>query len=207
VQSKTCFNCLRELPVSGFHKNPGGKFGVRSDCIDCFRERRRSGEVQVNADRKRAKSRERYAANRDREMARTTAWIRSHPDNAKAIRSRYWHSHKEQEQANVREWHAKNPRKRVEYSENRRAMVRGAGGTFTASDIDAIYDRQGGVCAYCPSQLNGVFHIDHATPLSRGGSNWPDNLRVACPPCNLKKHDKTSEEFMSYLNHTSTRGG
>ena len=31
---------------------------------------------------------------------------------------------------------------------------------------------------------------DHLIPLSRGGSNWPANLRPACGPCNREKWDQ-----------------
>jgi len=33
-------------------------------------------------------------------------------------------------------------------------------------------------------------HIDHVKPISKGGSNWPANLRPACEPCNLRKSDQ-----------------
>jgi 5-methylcytosine-specific restriction endonuclease McrA len=41
------------------------------------------------------------------------------------------------------------------------------------------------------------FHVDHKTPLSRGGSNWPSNIVCACAECNMKKNAKTAEEFLS----------
>jgi len=31
--------------------------------------------------------------------------------------------------------------------------------------------------------------VDHVIPLSRGGSDHPSNMVVACRPCNLKKGD------------------
>ncbi len=38
--------------------------------------------------------------------------------------------------------------------------------------------------------------MDHMVPLSRGGLHCWTNVCLACPPCNLSKHDKTAEEFM-----------
>jgi 5-methylcytosine-specific restriction endonuclease McrA len=51
-------------------------------------------------------------------------------------------------------------------------------------------------CSYC----GGPFEeVDHAIPLSRGGSNWPANLRPACKSCNRRKFTKTIWEFRELL--------
>jgi 5-methylcytosine-specific restriction endonuclease McrA len=42
----------------------------------------------------------------------------------------------------------------------------------------------------------GTDHLEHKTPLSRGGTNAFDNLDVACRSCNCKKHAKTLEEYL-----------
>ncbi|WP_202495510.1 HNH endonuclease [Streptomyces sp. SID4982] len=55
-------------------------------------------------------------------------------------------------------------------------------------------------CVYCGRLPHLVkIHVDHAIPLSRGGSDAWHNLVPACEPCNLKKHAKTPEEFLASL--------
>ncbi len=57
-----------------------------------------------------------------------------------------------------------------------------------------IYRRDGRSCQYC-GESYGPLCIDHVFPLSRGGSNDPDNLTVACVSCNSSKRDKTVSEW------------
>lgn len=60
----------------------------------------------------------------------------------------------------------------------------------------AVYSRDGRRCAYC-GDTDGPFHFDHIFPLSRGGSDDPNNITVACSTCNLSKGDKTLQEWMA----------
>jgi 5-methylcytosine-specific restriction endonuclease McrA len=49
------------------------------------------------------------------------------------------------------------------------------------------------VCAYCgskPAHIAHSRHIDHITPLSRGGSHTAENLAPACAACNRAKAAK-----------------
>ena len=43
-------------------------------------------------------------------------------------------------------------------------------------------------CKFCPSKEN--LTIDHIIPLSKGGTNNPDNLQTLCSSCNKKKSNK-----------------
>jgi 5-methylcytosine-specific restriction endonuclease McrA len=79
--------------------------------------------------------------------------------------------------------------------ENRRAHKQGSEGSYTQKDIQQIFAQQQGTCAYCHQQLT-EYHIDHVVPLSRGGTNWPDNLALACSACNLSKGAKLLSEWI-----------
>ena len=46
-------------------------------------------------------------------------------------------------------------------------------------------------CAYC-HQPATRWEADHIVPRSRGGSDRPSNLALACPTCNLKKGNRTA---------------
>lgn len=57
-----------------------------------------------------------------------------------------------------------------------------------------VFERDGLVCAYCGCE-SGPHEIDHIVPVKRGGTNDPDNLCVACRPCNISKSDLLLSEW------------
>lgn len=65
----------------------------------------------------------------------------------------------------------------------------GADGSYARADIDRLHRLQRGKCAGCKCVLV-KYHIDHVTPLALGGSNWPSNLQLLCPTCNMQKNAK-----------------
>lgn len=77
----------------------------------------------------------------------------------------------------------------------RRSRLRGAPGFCTIEQAQARVDYFGGLCSYCHEAP--FEHLDHAIPVSRGGTSWPSNLRPACSQCNLSKWTKTWKEFLA----------
>lgn len=72
-------------------------------------------------------------------------------------------------------------------TQKRRARKRGAGGSFTAAQVRALFAKQRGCCAWCGTSLKDGYHRDHRVPLARGGSNEISNIDLLCGPCNLSK--------------------
>jgi hypothetical protein len=50
-------------------------------------------------------------------------------------------------------------------------------------------------CQYCGVVMPSDLEVDHIVPRSRGGSNRPSNLVVACHDCNATKGNQTALEF------------
>ena len=60
-----------------------------------------------------------------------------------------------------------------------------------------IIARDGAICYLCDESFTyDDLTIEHVIPLSRGGTHAPDNLRVACRPCNSSKGPKLLSEFL-----------
>lgn len=68
-------------------------------------------------------------------------------------------------------------------------------GSLPQSLRTLIMDRDGEVCFYCRSKT-GPWEVDHIHPVSKGGDDSPDNLCVACKPCNRAKGAKSVEEWI-----------
>lgn len=86
----------------------------------------------------------------------------------------------------------------------RRARLREADGAYTTKDLVRIWHRQRGECARCHVRIGNrpsdtEYHIDHVTPIARGGSNYEKNIQLLCAPCNWQKGNKTPAEYTLYL--------
>ena len=79
----------------------------------------------------------------------------------------------------------------VAWAATRRVRTRANGGKFTRADITWLATAQSGTCLFCGDPLGDeVPHIDHWVPISRGGSNDPDNLALLHQSCNGRKGAK-----------------
>ena len=131
---------------------------------------------------------------------RVKAWHEAHPDKCREHVRRYKASHRDILRERDREYMAQRPEQRRKNEHTRRARKMSVGGSFTLEEISQQFDRQENKCYYCGALLIGVpYHIDHKTPISRGGSNDIDNIALACVSCNLQKHTRTDTEYMEYI--------
>lgn len=120
--------------------------------------------------------------------ARLRRWRRKNVKRIRAYESRY-----------KKRWRRKHPeaaklKSRLARS-RRRALENNAEGTYSARDIAALQVRQKGKCNGCQADISQDYHVDHIIPLSRGGSNWPSNLQLLCETCNVRKSDRTMQEW------------
>lgn len=88
-----------------------------------------------------------------------------------------------------------NPEQAKHRSDLRRLRESTAEGSYSSADIMKIREELGNCCAYCGLMLNNNGHVDHKTPLAKGGNNLIENLTLACFQCNTEKHAKTVLEY------------
>ena len=192
VSSGLCVACDRERNRARYQADEG----VRERVKEASRARHHAKRDEIIA-----QARERYYANHEERKARNRAHHQANRDeiNAKA-RDRYYADPGAYKERNRRA-RAENPEKYRELDRVRwqryKARKLNAPGTFTADDVGRIVAEQGGKCVYCDALLDDGYEIDHKTPLSRGGSNWPENMQALCRRCNRSKGARTHDEVLA----------
>lgn len=101
----------------------------------------------------------------------------------------------EKPKAATRDWELRNPEAVATRWRNRRARKMGADGSHTKAEIQLLFIKQKGRCAYCKCRIGKSAPADHIIPLAKGGSNWIRNIQILCQPCNQEKHAKDPLEF------------
>jgi 5-methylcytosine-specific restriction endonuclease McrA len=66
----------------------------------------------------------------------------------------------------------------------------GGTGVISNEHLVSLHRWQDHCCFYCRSPLKDAETIEHVVPLSRGGSNNPWNVTLACSDCNTKKNNR-----------------
>ena len=121
------------------------------------------------------------------------------------VRREWYHKNLEKSREYRRRWYANNREKLIAKPasektlalwRNKAAKKRATVGAHTAQDIEEIHRSQKFKCAVCQKSTRRKFHVDHITPLSRGGSNNRSNLQILCPFCNMSKGPKDAATFM-----------
>lgn len=77
----------------------------------------------------------------------------------------------------------------------RKAREHGAQGSYTWTQVIALFLLFDRSCAYCAQPISGQPDPDHVVPLSRGGHNGISNILPACRLCNGDKRDLFVEDW------------
>lgn len=167
------------------------RYACNGKCATCAKKDC-STYHQKHLEQERQRKKQWAKDNPERNCAQTHQWKFSNPEK---------HAH--MERSAKQRLFAKDPeafrlRHRI-YASLRRARILAADGRYTPLDILKIYAWQQGKCYWCKALVGNTYHVDHIVPLARGGSNRPENLCVACQPCNNHKYTKMPYEFAGRL--------
>ena len=203
VEKKLCRKCGVVKDTSSFHRHKKYKF--QSICKEC-----KASYARENKDAIAERQHEYWISNKETLSKYRAEWYLENIETARKNAKENYQKNSTERKSKARSYAIENSEKvkktKKEYyennkdvfmasSRNRRARNRGASGSHTKDDIILILTMQNDKCAWCRSRLNGKYHIDHIQPLSKGGSNFPNNLQILCAKCNLRKGPKDPIDF------------
>lgn len=212
---KTCSNCQESKPLDEYHKEKRVADGRQAQCKECMRERRRQFRLDhpdadkkyydTNIERLQERRKELYKdpERRAKEREQQRKYYLKHQEHLKAKAKAYGKANypKIAERAKIyrsdpenRERSNASSRKYRAKPENKKALAyramryfhrkHNAKGHSTKQQLQWRWDYYGGKCWICECEAT---EFDHVIPITKGGSNWPANLRPICRSCNARK--------------------
>jgi 5-methylcytosine-specific restriction endonuclease McrA len=155
--------------------------------------------ISLHPERQRHYAAAYYARHPDRCIASTLASRAKDPEKARVRDRRYVDEHRQERSDYARKYRAEHLDSFRAWASKRRATKRSApdAGLSNADTDAAQLRRQRRRCYLCGQKIIGRnWHRDHIVPLSRDGtSDGPWNIIIACPTCNVRKHNKLPHEW------------
>lgn len=179
VTLRACQTCKKEVPQTEMNAPEY----VR--CRPCDNARNRKCRA-ANPTPSRLSTKRWQSANAEKRKAYAREYERKNQDKKRARHKRWQQRHLTYCAEKNRAAYAANPLKTYVRRWRYRARVAKAQGYATLKEIQARVEMFGSKCWVCRAPYTA---IDHVKPISKGGSNWPANLRPICGPCNSRKHN------------------
>lgn len=164
--------------------------GRSAQCKEC-RYKRKRDKYHTDATsrtKEREQQRHYYQKHREALLAKAIAYQQANAVKRAIYISEYRKRPGNQDKANQRsKVYRDNPKNKMVLS-HRQALYHyrkyEAQGFSTKDQLQARWEYYGGRCWIC---VNEATEIDHVIPLTKGGTNWPANLKPICRSCNARK--------------------
>ena len=116
-----------------------------------------------------------YRLNRETRLAAAADYRKKNTDNTRA---------------SCRAYYRANRHKFYDANQRRRARLR-ANGPVESINRRHVWQRDKGICWLCRKPVDfEKMHLDHVTPVSKGGAHTHANVRTSCAHCNIGKKDR-----------------
>lgn len=220
--TKTCIKCNTTKDISQFTFRKDTQKYINS-CRACENERKRKHKLDnlehykniqkeyliKNKDLLSEKKKKYYEENKEYILNKIKKHKENNRDKVLEAKRNSYYRHRESKLEKAKQYYDLNKEKIREYKKEynrkqenkplfrnarhrRRARLKDS--DVTPSQIRALVKKSKN-CYWCNVKLNKNYHIDHYTPISKGGKHTISNLVVSCPKCNLQKNAKDPFEF------------
>ena len=212
---KICCMCKNIKEEVHFCKNKNSKDGLSAQCRECaklYRDLHKQDEINYSSYNKQYWNHYRED-NKDIINERQKKDYENNPQKYQEQQKKSHQNHREERlikqhayyEDNKEYFAEKNKKYRNEHIDEillrnrQREKLLDSFPIIKQSEINNLLDTHNHRCFYCLIEVKrGInLHLDHKTPLARGGAHSTDNLVPACRNCNLRKGTQTVEEFLS----------
>lgn len=127
------------------------------------------------------------------EIVRKRLWREANPEVVRETNRVWREANPEKHRRNNRTWYEGNPEWVKAKNSRRRAATKAGISGPEQRDWERAQRK---VCLYCGVGCEDNYHVDHVTPLRKGGEHEIWNLAISCPTCNWRKHDHNPLAFI-----------
>lgn len=210
LEGKQCNKCGEFKPFTLFCRHKKSKDGFNWTCKECaaslhrkWREEHRGYKppclanyegyhqrwYQENKQRHLEKQREQRKDRAPEIREYMRGYRERNREKIKEWQDRWEQEHPGDAQRRTERWQAKNPDRVLEINKRRRARKLGAEGSHTMAEFAALCQQYNNKCLRCGETKR--LTADHVVPLSKGGTDYIENIQPLCIACNSSKHTQT----------------
>jgi 5-methylcytosine-specific restriction endonuclease McrA len=170
---KYCPKCEQWQGLGEFGKDKSRKDGLSCYCRKC-KTKNTKHYRNKRAEYYREYDRQRYQGHVPEFIEKAKAWASENLEKRLEISRRWDHANREYSQVKT---------------QNRRAKIKGNGGSVTKAEWKALKEKYGNKCLY-PGCENTKLTMDHIVPVELGGKTAIDNIQPLCQHHNSSKGAK-----------------
>lgn len=221
---KRCRDCGESKPRGEFHRERRSLDGLRVNCKQCrnaYMASRYSQNRETILERQKANPRNPAALdayqrsyrqkNAERIREKNRKWSAANADRRREYNAGYFRENQEAIRQAASAWRKSNHDKIMAANRERAALMRGAV-VDRGITVSALRKRDGDNCTYCFTPL--LFgrtssyeptkaSVDHVVALARGGAHTWENVVLACLRCNIRKGDRSVDDWHAVREHRS----
>lgn len=222
---KTCSKCNIIKGFEEFSKRRLSKDGYMPSCKSCISKYKKEYQ-QKNKDKLAAKKRKYYIENKDSINNKNREYEENNKEKMQEYRKKYRLEHSEKLREFNKNYYINNKKtineRNKEYRDSNsdkieeqrkkyratdaakliiraNSLKRRSAGTLTVKEIDRIIKYSKGLCYWCGDIYGDKYHLDHYTPVAKGGATNIDNMVVSCAKCNQSKGAKSPYVFANSI--------